>query len=296
VTAQADWLGCARWRLSSRGSAFTYNWPVPTTAQKALIDRAREVAEQDPRVLGAWIVGSLATGSDDEWSDVDLHLLVSDHDLDAFPRVWAEIIERIGPMVMIRQIGNIAGGYAITPEWMHLDVVCHAASSYNPAARRGGYWPLFDRTGRLPVERSHGPDPHGDPYFPAEAVDFYYYLLGNLAVVLGRGELTLATNGAIMRRDMGLIPLMLAENGVRKNDGNKRLQPYLTDDQNAFLGTLPPLAQTRDSVIAFDRLVAAEMSRRGRALATVTGAEWPTSFEHATLAYLRRELGMDLPA
>jgi hypothetical protein len=271
---------------------------MPTAAQMALIDRAREVAERDPRVLAAWIGGSLASGNSDEWSDVDLHLLVSDDALAASANVWAEIIERIGPMVMVRQIGAIPAGYAITPEWLHLDVVCHAASSYDftTALRRSGYWPLFDSTGRLPLERSPGPDPHGDPYFPAEAVDFYYYLLGNLAVVLGRGELTLATNGAIMRRDLGLVPLMLAENGVRKQDGNKRLRCYLTDDQNAFLAALPPLAQARDSIIAFDRLVAAEVSRRGRALATATGADWPASFERATLDYLRRELGMDVPA
>jgi hypothetical protein len=58
-------------------------------------------------------------------------------------------------------------------------------------------------------------------------------LLGNLAVVLGRDELTLATNGAIMRL-------------------------------------------------------------RGRALAAATGARWPADFQQATLAYLQRELGMDV--
>jgi hypothetical protein len=30
-------------------------------------------------------------------------------------------------------------------------------------------------------------------------------------------------NGAVMRRDIGLVPVMLAENGVRKHDGRKRL-------------------------------------------------------------------------
>jgi hypothetical protein len=153
---------------------------------------------------------------------------------------------------------------------------------------------LVDRIGILPAGRSPGPSPYGDPYFPADAVDFYYYLLGNLVVVLGRGELTLASNGSIMRRDIGLVPLMLAENGVRKNDGNKRLHPYLTDEQRAFLQSLPPVADDRDLIIAFDALVAAEVSRRGRALARRTGARWPAEFERATLDYLRRELAMDV--
>jgi hypothetical protein len=44
-------------------------------------------------------------------------------------------------------------------------------------------------------------------------VNLYFYFLGNLKVVLGRGELVLLTNGSILRRDVGLIPLMLGENG-----------------------------------------------------------------------------------
>lgn len=274
--------------------ASAYGRTMPTDAQMALIESARKVAEAERRVLGAWIAGSLANGDGDKWADIDLHLLVADDDLDAFRHVWVGLIERIGPMVMVRPIGAIVGGYAVTPDWQHLDVVCHAASSFDPSALRG-YWPLFDRSGRLPAEASRGPDPVGEPYFPADAIDFYYYLLGNLAVVLGRGELTLATNGAVMRRDLGLVPLLLAENGVRKYDGNKRLRQYLTDDQNAFLRALPPLEETRESIIAFDRLVAAEVSRRGRALAAATGADWPETFEQATHAYLRRELGMVVP-
>jgi hypothetical protein len=91
-------------------------------------------------------------------------------------------------------------------------------------------------------------------------VDLYFYLLGNLAVVLGRGELSLASNG------------------VRKSDGQKRLNPYLTASQIGFLEGLPPVSSTRPSVIAFDRLVAQ------------AGARWPADFVDATLAYLRRSL------
>jgi hypothetical protein len=68
-------------------------------------------------------------------------------------------------------------------------------------------------------------------------VNLYFYLLGNLAVVLGRGEVLLAMNGAAMRRDIGLVPVMLAENGVRKHDGRKRLNRYPTGSRS--LGARP---------------------------------------------------------
>ena len=265
---------------------------MATAEQLELIHRAHEVAAGDPRVLAAWIAGSIANGNDDRYADVDLHILVADEDIEAFHDAWMQLIRRITPVVMVRRIGGIVGGYAITPQWMHLDVVCHAVSRFDPVALRG-CWPLFDRTDTLPTKVTPGPDPWGEPYFPADAVEFYYYLLGNLVVVLGRGELNLAVNGAIVRRDVGLVPVMLAENGVRKHDGNKRLNPYLLEDQRTFLHSLPPLSPVRESIIAYDRMVAAELSRRGRALASATGARWPAEFEAATLAYLSRELGME---
>jgi hypothetical protein len=261
--------------------------------QLEVIERLREIVALDKRVLAAWIAGSFANGTADEYSDVDLHLLVEDSRLEEFGQQWPDLIHQIGPTVMDRPIGRVVGGYSIMPDWLHLDVVCHPVSTFDPA-KLLGCLPLVDRNGLLPAGPSPGPSPYGEPYFPADVVDFYYYLLGNLVVVLGRGELNLASNGSIMRRDIGLVPIMLAENGVRKTDGNKRLYPYLADEQRAFLEALPPVAADRDLIIAFDALVAAEVSRRGRALARRTGARWPAEFEQATLDYLRRELAMDV--
>jgi hypothetical protein len=267
--------------------------PMPSQRQLDLIELAAGVTSSDKRLLAASIAGSFANGIADEYADIDLHILVEDQDLDAMRTAWMELAASIAPMVVVRPIGGVVGGFGITPDWVHLDVVCYPLSKLDPAGMRGCL-PLFDRTGLLPATHTPGPDLLGEQYFPAGAVEFYFYLLGNLAVVLGRGELTLATNGAIMRRDTGLVPIMLAENGIQKTDGNKRLNPYLTTEQRAFLDALPPLSADRDAVIAFDRLVASEVIRRGRALAAGTGERWPAEFQEATLAYLRRELGMEV--
>ena len=65
-----------------------------------LIERSRVVLSQDSRVLAAWLEGSLADGTADAYSDVDLHLLIRD---DARQEVWAErhvFIERLGRILM----------------------------------------------------------------------------------------------------------------------------------------------------------------------------------------------------
>jgi predicted nucleotidyltransferase len=166
----------------------TAGTPPPTAAQRALIERSTEVAATDKRILAAWLVGSFATGTADAFSDVDLHCAVTDDSADWFREHWAEVARKITPLVLAAPIPGVIGGFTITPEWLHLDVVFHPRAEFDPR-RVSGLWPLFDRTGQLlPPQPVPGDDVRGDPYFPAGAVDFDFYLLGNLAVVLGRGS------------------------------------------------------------------------------------------------------------
>lgn len=255
-----------------------------------MISKAASVAAADDRIVAAWLGGSFAAGTADAFSDIDLHCAITDESADWFAGHWSDVARQITPLVLAGPIRGVLGGFVITPEWLHLDMVFHRQSQCDPSALTSAR-PLFDRTGSLlPAERIAPGEPPGEPYFPADAVNLYLYLLGNLAVVLGRGEVLLAMNGAVIRRDVGLVPVMLAENGVRKHDGNKRLNRYLTASQLEVLESLPPLTARRDSVIRFDQLVAADLIKRGRALAERTGSPWPADLELATTAYLKRSL------
>ena len=269
---------------------------MATAEQDRLIERAADVTASDERIRAAWLAGSFAAGTADEFSDIDLHCAISADSADWFREHWADLARQITPVVLAGPIPGVLGGYVITPDWMHLDIVLHPVDTpagFDSRSRGRPIRPLFDRAGLLPPETTTPADTSSAPYFPAASVDLYFYLLGNLAVVLGRGEVLLASNGAINSRDVGLVPVMLAENGVRKSDGAKRLNRYLTAEQRTFLESLPPVTARRDAVIEFNQRVAAELIRRGRALAAATGAEWPSDLEAATLAYLRRELGAD---
>lgn len=248
--------------------------------QEDLIARATAVVRADERIQAAWLAGSFAAGTADEYSDVDLHCLVDS------PLNWRELAERIVPdAVLYDAIPGVDGGVVITPEWLHLDVVLRQRQGFVAPPR---FRTLLDRVGALGEPPT--PEEDREPYFPLDKVNLYFYFLGNLKVVLGRGELLLLMNGSVLRRDVGLIPLMLAENGVRKSDGAKRLNRYLTQEQLDFLYALPPLETTVESCVHFDRLVATEVIRRGRALAAKTNSVWPDALEAATLRYLGWEL------
>lgn len=176
---------------------------------------------------------------------------------------------------------------------MHFDIAIHSGQ---PILRPGsGLIPLFDRLGMLPAEAHQVEFEHGDPWFPADVVQWFFYMLGNLAVVVGRDEPVLGTNGAIMLRDTCLVPLMHAETGTIRTGGNKRLRAFLTDEQHAVLESLPAVAPTLDSVVDAYAATAQVFVSRGRALAERLNGEWPVDFERATADHLERMVGRRIP-
>jgi predicted nucleotidyltransferase len=73
---------------------------VPPHAQQVLLDRIRSRAASTPEVVGLLVLGSLATGTADELSDLDIGLYVTDEALDTFDlRAWLEPISPVAALV-----------------------------------------------------------------------------------------------------------------------------------------------------------------------------------------------------
>ena len=84
--------------------------------------------EEDPAVLAAWVGGSLARDTADDWSDIDLHLLVAEPE--EFGDGIAEWFARRMPAVLADEIPGVPGGFVfVTPKWV-------ASTSSFTAARR----------------------------------------------------------------------------------------------------------------------------------------------------------------
>jgi predicted nucleotidyltransferase len=262
--------------------------------QQAAIGRAREVLPEDERILAVYLIGSYGTGEADRFSDVDVHLVVTDESLEWFEENWADVLRKVaGPTVLADRVPGLIGGLGITADWLHVDLIVHPLKSFD----RFGYdgvRVLFDRDGTLfpdgDIPRTGGRP--GDPYWPAVAVNLFFYFLGNLVTVLGRGERIVGNQGIGAVRDQ-LITLMLAERGVRRTGGAKRLNAYLSDEQRAVLEAIPTAGTDPADIVAANQYICREFIRRGTALAHLTGEPWPTEFVDATLAHLRRQFDVD---
>jgi hypothetical protein len=263
-----------------------------TMPQEALLHKAVRALEADDRVRGAWLAGSFAAGRADAFSDLDLHCYVrgaifAQLDVEA----WKPLVHAFTPTVMASTFpGGQVGGYALTPEWIHIDLSVHSENDLEfPAGRP--VIPLFDRVARVPTIPG-SPIAEGDPYFPADAVDLYFYLFGKMVAVVARNEPLLLNNGVVAERDLCLTQLFYAERGLRHSGGAKRVRPFLTAEQYGTLVSLPAIDGTLDRCIEACLALARVFVARGRVLADRTGAIWPYGLERATVEHVERNLGV----
>jgi predicted nucleotidyltransferase len=262
--------------------------------QQGVIQKAREVLPEDERILAVYLVGSYGTGEADRFSDVDVHLVVTDESVPWFEENWDEVLQSLaGPTVFADRLPGLIGGLGITADWLHVDLIMHPLEKFDQF-QYDGVRVLFDRDGTLFPDGDIRPKGgrSGDPYWPAGPVNLFFYFLGNLVTVLGRDERIVGNQGIGVVRDQ-LIALMLAERGVRRTGGAKRLNALLSAEQRAALEAIPAAGTEPTDIVAANQYICREFGRRGTALAERTGEQWPTEFVDATLAHLRGHFGID---
>jgi len=241
---------------------------------EAFVEHAAATLHADERVVAAWLGGSLAAGTADAYSDVDLRVAVVDDAFDAFVADWPGLPERLAPTVMRRRVGTPESPIvtAITPEWLRFDVAIARGS----APERAGDRVLFDRRPSAPTE---APAPRPDPASRLPGlVEEFLRVLGLWRVVHGRGERVLMAQGAGLLR-WSLVELFLIENRAQRG-GMLHLNPYLTAEQRALLEALPTTPPELNAALA------REFLPRARQLMARLEQAYPEELERATLAYL----------
>src|SRR5580700_7733690 len=99
------------------------NDAVPFAARRRdTIEKASAIFSQDPRFRAGWLEGSLADGSADSFSDIDLYLCVAEG---AWDEVWPNrrgLIERIAPLLAAADVMGVFGIGCLLEGPMKLDV------------------------------------------------------------------------------------------------------------------------------------------------------------------------------
>jgi len=69
------------------------------STQEIILQKVKSLIEDDPRLIGMWTVGSMATGKADKYSDLDLYLLVEKDNYDQVYSERTSFAEKIGKVL-----------------------------------------------------------------------------------------------------------------------------------------------------------------------------------------------------
>jgi predicted nucleotidyltransferase len=258
--------------------------------------QAASALSQDQRVQVVWLTGSLAAGTADACSDVDLRIAVTETTFAKIATNWKEFIEIVAPTVWQRRWPGspdqaVLG--AITTDYLRFDVVVQSITDTMPRKIEAAQV-LFDRHGDAGKFQFDLVVPI-NPYSQLPVlVEEFIRLVGMLPIVVGRNDTAIGMEGQMGLHSM-LLSLLLLENGIdRMSSGKRHVEAHLTAEQRVLLSTLPPLAPTLQSVIEGRVAYARLFFPRAKALMEAQGLVYPQSFEDATRHHLKTTLGIEL--
>ncbi|MGI8793832.1 MAG: hypothetical protein ACR2H3_11775 [Acidimicrobiales bacterium] len=249
----------------------------------AVHDRAMKVFGADERVIATAVGGSVATGTADAWSDLDLQVAVRAGDYEGFLADWEAWLADITATVFARRPITPFIVNSLTPDGLTLDISVYADALPPPFVAPTQY-----TAGMLSFNRYD------------TAVEAMQYaveeqlrgLAGPFVTLIQREEHVRHFTG-VPHIVGGLTAVFLAETGAAPP--GKRMNESLTDDQLAAVAALPPVSATRDGLIAFGLAVAELVVTRARPIFDHHSLAWPTELAHTAAARLQSQLGIDAP-
>jgi predicted nucleotidyltransferase len=282
---------------------------VTNSRYDELIERARAAFEPDPRVLAMWVEGSVARGTADAASDLDLHVALEDAAFDDFGST-PDVLARIGRP--LGYLGVTLPGTRILPATLagpvRIDLYLEQRSRAATAPRTPPRIMVFDRD---EVERDLATAPPFtfDPKAQLETLMRSYWFGAMWPVRFTPRE---DWGGLLMNATLVvyefIVPSLLIADGSPEFYRETYARPrFLAPERRAAIDALLAHAleafagigaggPNRDVLARFhERLLAAVWGAFREACSTA-GIDYPSANEDEYRAYFARELGVTVPA
>jgi hypothetical protein len=268
--------------------------PAPLAAlvpsYRPIFDRLLMVCEGDERIRALWLSGSLAKGTADGGSDLDVLLAIRDGDFEEFAACWREWLATVTPTLLARELPSARGSfYSTTTGCERLDVVCEPVSNL-PASPHRCRRVVFDRDGldaAVPApERAPGPDPGRLRWM----VEEFFRIAAIAPFMLNQRRDHLVVVQGVQDLQRMLYQVFVECNQPQPPMGIKQWSARLTPGQQQILIALPVAAPGRDSLVVALRVVVNAMRTDGRAAVTACGCSWPADLDNGVQRFVDRTL------
>lgn len=229
-----------------------------------LYDRASRTLAADDRVRRVELSGSVSTNTADRWSDLDLQVITDPERHQELLADWPTWLAAITPTVFARTPLAPFIINAVTDEGLTLDLAVYADGSQPPPFRPAADYVVGMLSGKRFAEVADALE-----YAVAEQLRG---LAGPFLSLLQRDEHVRHLTG--VPHLLGLLTtVFLAETGAAPP--GKHWNATFTEEQRAAVAALPPVAATREDIVAFGLGLAELMITRARPLFERYDLVWP---------------------
>ena len=270
---------------------------VPFAVRRGeLLDRAVAIFSTDARFPAGWLEGSLADGSADPYSDIDLHLCVAEKSWDEVWNNRLSVIEKVAPILASLDIMGVFGVGCLIEGPVKLDVFFEREGSLagRPRIAVKRLWGAGEIYDRFTIG-----DDLGDAAIKhALETNVLGFLQGSTWPVrmLARGQINTFLFNEILLVETAIVPLMLLENDRRAFHRNmftrgKLIAPEQRDECARLIDRIETSVRKGDRIAMRD--VHLEIHRKICALARAAferyGLAFPPRVEDEMKAFYTRE-------
>jgi len=255
-----------------------------------MIESITEYLQSISEIKAAWLGGSYGRGDQDAFSDYDFFVYSEDAET-VFKRICTDITKR-PDVIFTKTLPFGMTLNSITEDWERFDI-SFVDDNALPHHGHNTSRILFDRgdiASRMPKEAtSTRPDPKAELQ---SATREFVRILGLLIVVAGREDYMIAQKGVQVMKDLLMqIMVLRADKPVR---GVPSVRKALLPEDYDFLLNAPPVAATRESILALNAYLAPEFLKHARVLYAEHGLQWPERFVAATLKNVKNKTGLQI--
>ena len=246
-------------------------------------------ADSDGRILAVWLEGSFARGTADRYSDIDIHLLVTEADKEAFQHGLESWLSDVQSLVLFKDTFPGQMVTCITTAGLRLDVWLHAGDTIFLEHLKVRV--LSATEGCIQFkETCRDEEPKDVSSTLKQHFNEFWRVLSILPTVLGREECIAGFMGTTFAV-MSLTEVLIIGSGNQRERGVKNINAFVPQVLREEIETaLRMQSINRESIAKAHLRLAAIMQRLGSDIAKQYGVIYPLALEKAVLNYISREL------
>ena len=256
--------------------------------EEGVIAQLVESSAADDRIAALFLGGSRARGEEDEYSDIDLCVIVRD---DAYDDVIAgrdALVRTLGEPLFLEDFGNGDMAFVILADGTELEFNYFAESDLD-AIRSGPHRVLLDKDGIL-ADRAFAL-PETDRADQVEALRdilfWFWHDVGHFTTAVGRGQLWWAAGQLEQLRGYCVNLIRIGQGGVAEDEPYWKLDHEIaTEALDVLRSTFVPLEG--DALLRAGGEVLAFFRERAPGIAQALGLLYPAELDRLVGGHLER--------